>query len=61
MIVKNDSAEVTQQKGAIFMQMREIFGDENPSEYFKFIEAHFSKGQEAIIQLWIDNASKLKR
>lgn len=59
--MKKDSAEVTQQKGAIFIQMKEIFGDQHSSEYFKFIEAHFSEGPEAIIQGWIDNASKLKK
>lgn len=43
------------------MQMIDLFGELNSGEYFKFIEARFSEGREAIIQGWIDNASRLKK
>lgn len=50
----NESPEVRRLKGNILLQMQEIFGKENSSLYFKFINQHFNEGLEGIIQRWIE-------
>jgi hypothetical protein len=52
---KNDTAEVKRMKGTILMQMQDIFGKDGSSEYFKFINSHYSEGLEGVIQRWIEH------
>lgn len=41
------------EKGKILMQMKQIFGPERSSEYYKFINEHFEEGEDAILEKWI--------
>lgn len=41
------------EKGKILTEMKTIFSEADGREIFKFIEAHFSEGKEAIIDAWI--------
>jgi hypothetical protein len=41
---KKESAEVSRQKGAILLQMQDIFGNDKTKAYYRFIDEHFSKG-----------------
>lgn len=51
---KVEMKEDARNKGKIFLQMKDLFGNQNAKEYFKFIEANYELGQEAIIQKWIE-------
>ena len=48
-----DTTEVRKAKGAIMMNMIELFGPERTADYMKFIDKHFALGEEQIIDLWI--------
>lgn len=54
---KKESTEEVRAKGAIFTQMRDIFGIEYSKEIYKFVEIHYKEGLEAIVQRWIDQAN----
>lgn len=51
---KKESPEVIREKGAIFTQMRDIFGVEYSKEIYKFVDVHYKEGLEAIVQHWIE-------
>ncbi len=40
------------------MEMQGIFGGEDSKAYRRFIDQHFGKGAEAIIQLWVESHSE---
>ena len=41
-------------KGKILLTMKEMFGDGNGKEYFKFIEDNFQLDEQAILDKWIE-------
>lgn len=57
-LLKKEDPVIVREKGAIMIQMIELFGDNKSKEYFKFIQENFSQGKEKIIQLWLDQRSK---
>lgn len=40
-------------KGKMLLTMKEMFGEGNGKEYFKFIEANFALGEQEILNKWI--------
>ena len=45
-------------KGKILIDMKDLFGVERSKEYFRFIEANFELGREAIIEKWLEIENK---
>lgn len=50
-----DPPEIVRKKGAILIKMNDIFGKEGVKDYMKFIDQHFSIGEELIIPLWLES------
>lgn len=51
--VEKDKNEIIREKGKIFIEMKELFGEDKSKELFKFIEENFELGQEKIVEKWI--------
>jgi len=41
-------------KGRVLLTMKEMFGEGNGKEYFKFIEQNFNLGEQGILNKWIE-------
>jgi len=48
-----DTTDVRRTKGAILMNMIDLFGPERSAEYMKFVDKNFALGEEQIIDHWI--------